>query len=605
MQEKADDPLTNIRASLLELSRQFTSSESRKIIQTSLNELDTLAAGLQPTQDEIRLAALYRVSQTLSSSLELDEVLTQAMDAVIGLTRAERGFLVLLEGDGRNWILRAARNYDQETLRPQDMEISRTIVNTVLKCGESILTTDARSDPRFAESESVMFYSLRSIMCAPLLARGQVTGAIFVDSRIQTGLFRQADLDLLNAFAAQAAVAIENARLYTRTDQALAHRVQELETLVNFDQDINESLELQYVIETARRWLLRVSGANQVWFLLSQDASDPGTHQSVPAGYHDLNDPAVSEVLKAEKPQMRELAEIPTWQLMIPLLHTSTPLGVVVLEREDPFSDTEIQFIRHLCERAALVFENARLYQAVQEANLAKSQFVSVVSHELRVPMTSIKGYADLLRQGVIGPLNEMQLNFIDVIRSNVDRMSVLVSDLSDISRIESGRLKLELSEISLTDCLEESFQSLQPKLDEKHHSVKYKIPKDLPKLTTDPNRLVQVLTNIISNACKYTPPGGVIQVQAQSVGDELQIEVTDNGIGISLPDQARLFTQFFRSDDPVVREEQGWGLGLNVSRLLIDLMGGEMGVRSVPGQGSTFWFTLPCANCSKIPKGG
>jgi sigma-B regulation protein RsbU (phosphoserine phosphatase) len=159
----------------------------------------------------------------------LDEVLTQVMDAVIGLTQAERGFLVLLEENGtEEWRLRAARNCSQETLQPKDMEISRTVIGSVIQTGQGLLTTDARNDPRFADQNSVVFYALRSIMCAPLLSRGKAIGAIYVDNRTQTGLFSPSDLELLNAFASQAAVALENAWLYTRTDQALAQRVAEL-----------------------------------------------------------------------------------------------------------------------------------------------------------------------------------------------------------------------------------------------------------------------------------------------------------------------------------------------------------------------------------------
>jgi signal transduction histidine kinase len=199
-----------------------------------------------------------------------------------------------------------------------------------------------------------------------------------------------------------------------------------------------------------------------------------------------------------------------------------------------------------------------------------------------------------LLRQGVVGPVNEQQLNFLNVIRNNVERMSALVSDLSDISRIEAGRLKLECSLISVQDYLDETICSLGPKLEEKSQTLSVEIPQDLPKVYADPNRLMQVLTNLLSNAWKYTPPDGEIQIHARQEGEAVRLEIIDNGIGINAEDQEMLFEQFFRSEDSAVREQQGWGLGLNVAKRLVEIMGGTIGFSTGTGQGSTFWFTLP-----------
>lgn len=245
-------------------------------------------------------------------------------------------------------------------------------------------------------------------------------------------------------------------------------------------------------------------------------------------------------------------------------------------------------------EMEALSAENARLNQAVQQANLARSRFVSAVTHEIRVPMTSIKGYTDLLRQGVIGPVNEQQLNFLNTIRNNVERMSTLVSNLSDISHIETGRLKMQLADIYLRISLEEALNSLNLKLAEKEQTLTVDLPANLPPVRADSIRLVQVLHNLLSNAHKYTPPKGKIAVHASPTGSFVRVEVSDTGIGIRPEDQSLLFTQFFRSEDPAVREQQGWGLGLCVAKRLVDIMGGEVGVQSQVGEGSTFWFTVP-----------
>jgi signal transduction histidine kinase len=237
-----------------------------------------------------------------------------------------------------------------------------------------------------------------------------------------------------------------------------------------------------------------------------------------------------------------------------------------------------------------LAAENTLLSQMARE----KSRFVSVITHELRIPMTSIKGYADLLRQGVVGSLNEQQLGFIDVISSNVERMSALVSDLSDIYRLEDRRLKLAPTALSLPRCVDEALLHLRPKINAKNQVLEIDIPADISPAFADQSRVVQALTNLISNAWKFTPPGGKIRIHAQEQEPKLLIEVNDTGIGISQQDQAHLFDQFFRSEDPAVREQLGWGLGLSLTKQLIEQMGGEIGWQSSLGSGSTFWITLP-----------
>ncbi len=410
------------------------------------------------------LAALYRVSQVLGASLDLDEVLNQVMDALIELTGAERGFLMLLDPQTKALDLRAARNIEKETLDQEDMQVSHTVIKAVLETGEGVITTNAQHDPRFAGQESVVGFALRSILCAPLRARGTDIGVVYVDNRAQEGQFTAQELDLVNAFAAQAAVALENARLYTQTDQALAARVAELE----------------------------------------------------------------------------------------------------------------------------------KLNREVEQANQEKSKFVSVVTHELRIPMTSIKGYTDLMRSGVVGEVSDQQLEFLDVIRNNVERMSALISDLSDISRIETGRLNIDLAFITLRDSIDETIEIIRPHLDERKQSLTVDLPEDLPPAYADPKRVVQILTNMLSNANTYPPEEGSISVDVQQAGDFLRISVTDNGIGIAEEDQENVFSQFFRSEDQAVRDEQGWGLGLNVTKQLVELMGGQIGFSSQLGQSSTFWFTLP-----------
>ncbi len=209
------------------------------------------------TDDQARLEALYRVSRVLGTSLELDEVLAQVIDAVIDLTGAERGILVMIENDSTDSKLRLARNIDPEKLDNWEAEVSRTIINTAIKTRQGIVTADAQSDPRFSTQASVIFNVLRSMMCAPLMARGRVIGAIYVDSRIQTDVFDDDDLEMLDAFATQAAFAIDNAHIYTRTVQQVKQLTIELDEVKRARQvaEITESeyfRKLQAKVQTLR-----------------------------------------------------------------------------------------------------------------------------------------------------------------------------------------------------------------------------------------------------------------------------------------------------------------------------------------------------------------
>jgi signal transduction histidine kinase len=223
-----------------------------------------------------------------------------------------------------------------------------------------------------------------------------------------------------------------------------------------------------------------------------------------------------------------------------------------------------------------------------------RQQFVSHVSHELRVPMTSILGYTDLLRKGIFGPVNEQQLNFLNIIRSNVERMAALVTDLSDLSKLNAGSLTLEFESFGLLDVVDSVARNLQPAFSGKSQSLEIALPADSPQVYADPKRLGQVLTRLLENANRYTAIGGSIRVNIVCNGKTTRLEVKDSGIGISPEDQSRLFEPFFRSDHPAVREGPGWGLSLSVSKRLVEQMGGEIGVASMLGEGSTFWFTVP-----------
>jgi signal transduction histidine kinase len=200
------------------------------------------------------------------------------------------------------------------------------------------------------------------------------------------------------------------------------------------------------------------------------------------------------------------------------------------------------------------------------------------------------------------GELNEEQQSFLQIINSNVTRMSALVRDLLDVSRIEAGRLRLEPAEVEVLEALNEAVGVIQERVAAKSQSLKVDVEEDVPMVYADRQRLVQVLTNLLSNAYKYTPEGGAIQLtvrEDRTNGPAVLFSVVDTGVGISQEDQARMFTKYFRSSDPAVRDVKGTGLGLVITKSLVELQGGEIWLESELGKGSTFSFTLPVAGYS------
>ncbi len=224
----------------------------------------------------------------------------------------------------------------------------------------------------------------------------------------------------------------------------------------------------------------------------------------------------------------------------------------------------------------------------------ARGTFFSTAVHELRLPMTSIKGYTDLLRKGLAGPLTENQQRFLETIRVNIDRLAALVNDLLEHSRMETGRLRLRVEPTSLEEALEEALRRVRKEIEERNHRLSLDLPEDLPAVAADRERLEGILSKVLDNAAKYTPPGGEIQVRAMREGNMVICEVKDTGIGIAPSDQSRLFTPFWRSEDPRVREVPGFGLSLTVARGLLEAMGGAIEVESAPGQGTRVRILLP-----------
>jgi signal transduction histidine kinase len=234
------------------------------------------------------------------------------------------------------------------------------------------------------------------------------------------------------------------------------------------------------------------------------------------------------------------------------------------------------------------------------EVDRLKSEFVATVSHELRTPMTSIRGYVDVLLMGAAGALNENQAHFLNIVKNNTERLNILVNDLLDISRIESGRVTLSPQALDLREVAEDVIEDVLRRSQEENKPMALSLdaPKKLPPVYGDVERVRQIMGNLVDNAYHYTPENGTITVQIhpQNGGNQIQVDVKDNGVGISLEDQSRVFERFYRGEHPLVLATPGTGLGLSIVKQIVEMHQGRIWMESsgVPGNGSTFSFTLP-----------
>jgi signal transduction histidine kinase len=239
----------------------------------------------------------------------------------------------------------------------------------------------------------------------------------------------------------------------------------------------------------------------------------------------------------------------------------------------------------------------------VQQANIAKSDFVSLVAHELKNPMTSIKGYAELLAAGAVGPITDMQNNFLGTIRSNIERMKTIVEDLNDNSKIEAGRLRLDYKAVDVAEVVETVVRSTRRQVEDKKQVIEVQLQQHLSKIWADRTRVEQVLVNLVSNAHKYTQEGGSISIVAEKSANYwdtqgppqvVHIWVKDNGYGMTPEDQKKVFLKFFRSEDDQARKSSGTGLGLNITKSLVEMQGGRIWFESEFRKGTIFHITIP-----------
>jgi signal transduction histidine kinase len=588
------------------------------------------------TQTEERarqMKALNDISSRLASEFEnLDALLQVITESAIEILRGEAGSLLLREDNSNDLIFQLAVGGAGDELVGSRIPAGSGIAGTVVETGRHVIVNDTSHDTRWygdinTDSQPQRFSS-RAILAVPLTTREGVIGVLEVINKRDGTPFVEDDVNLLTAFAGQAAVAIENARLFQTTDKALEARVQQMDNMQRIDQELNRTLDYRRVVDLTIDNAMREAGADAgALAVVHEDpleleiAGSIGYPEEVlgVGQFYPITLGIMGKVYRTGQNSLMSAAEIASDheteqmfpnaknQLAVPLFTGNKVSGILLLEsaRDEAFNMMTASFIQGLAEHANTAITNAQLFTRLEAANQARSQFVGFVAHELKNPMASIKGYAEVLLGGMTGALSEQQQNFIAVIRRNVVRMQQLVDDLRDLTAQETGNLTLKLAPVNFTNVIVETLRPQQRAIDEKEQKVLLNYPETLPAVWADELRLIQILTNFVSNANKYTPPSGTITILAEHVQNKwdpngapevIHCAVSDTGIGMSDEDLKKLFTAYWRSDNPRAKEQPGTGLGMTLTRGLVEAHGGRVWVESTIDVGTTFHMTVPVA---------
>jgi PAS domain S-box-containing protein len=535
-----------------------------------------------------RAETLLRISTELVVSLDLEQVLTRALQLVNEAIGADQAAIVLLDPQTQLLVYRASLEKDAPLPkggRSLPFHSGEGLAGWVIQQRQSVILPDLEKDPRWVHLYPNEPMRYRSALAVPLMVGADALGALLLLSQ-DPSVFNPEQLQLASAAANQVAAAINNAELY----RLIRDQADRLGDLVRGQQV--ESRKSRAMLEAIADGVMVTDEDQKI--VLFNDAAVRLLSLQREQVIGRPADEFIGLFGKAGPPWQERLRE---WR--------NAPAeiggGEYLAERITLESGRVLSL--HLAPVASgedFIGTVAVFRDITQEVEIdrLKSEFVATVSHELRTPMTAIRGYTEMLMMDAAGPLNEEQRRFLRIVKDNSDRLELLVSDLLDISRLESGQIRLNLDVVEIPMLLEEVADSLRQKsrTEEKPMEIALDVEPDLPSIQADRGRVAEILHNLADNAFRYTPAGGKVTLRALSRTEGVQIDVCDTGIGIAPAERERIFERFYRGENPAVMAVPGTGLGLPITRRLVEMHGGSIEVESegVPGKGSTFHVMLP-----------
>lgn len=578
------------------------------------------------------LAALNVVASRLGQTLELEEVLEAAIEEVVRVLGVEGSAVSLVDERAGELTIRAQRGLHRSYVGVS-VPLGKGLSGEVVRTGRVLVTGDVRSDPRLAVPAFAQ-EGIQAMALVPMWAHGKVVGVLSAMSH-HPRRFSEREIDLLQAIASQVGMAVENARLYE------AERAQRrtAETLRSVGAVLTSTLEVGQVLQWLLGYLGELVPCDRATVMLLEEGEvgqAPCLRVAAVRGYEELPDgrAAIGHTVRLDADQLlagvveggvpvliRDTADDPRWRyespvwvtrswIGVPLSVRGTTIGMLSLARENdpPFDGEDLALAADIASHAAIAIENARLYRDVQEhaarletaytqlkeADRLKDEIIQNVSHELRTPLTFIKGYVELLRAQELGSLSPSQMEALEIIARRTDHLTRLVNDFVTLQVVSPATL--DLRAVDLGQLVHNVVEDSRSAAARAGIEVREEIAESLAPILADAGRIAQVLDNLISNAIKFSPDGGTITVRVQEEGERVRVEVTDTGIGIPEAEQTQIFERFYQVDGTVRRRFGGAGLGLSIVKQIVEAHGGEVGVVSTVGKGSTFFFTLPKA---------
>jgi len=530
------------------LSPQQSAGMSSQALQKAVSDLGRRVQQLRTLQEGIK---------AINAAMALEDLLARIVDNASQVVHDACCSLALYDEDEGAVVVRAVSGSAGGAPEPghaPGMRAARWVVQN----GKPLRIDGLRGTP----AQRARAEGAASLISVPLIADGRTIGALTASST-EENAFSDEDLEILDAFADQAVIAVKTARFY----QSVQERRSELEAMLRGIGDA--------VLATDAR--LRLTALNPVAaqiFAMRRDVV-AGQHLSEIVDNRDL-EALFAETLAGGQPSIvREIA-LPSGgergtrfyqALASPVLGEGNEVrGVVVVLRD---------------------------VTRQKELERAKSEFLSVVSHELKTPLHSIRGFVDIILMGKTGPVTEMQRDFLGTVRQQAMILQGMINDLLEYSRLEAGQIRLRVEPVLVGQIVRGVIERLRPLAEEGNLELINLVPLDFPPIEADPTRLEQVISNLCFNAIKFTPSGSVT-VRVADLGAEVQLSVTDTGIGIPADQLERIFDRFYQVDSSATRSYRGAGLGLTICKHIVEYHGGRIWVESEEGKGSTFHFVLP-----------
>jgi len=490
---------------------------------------------------------------------------------------------------------------------------------------------DARAQNDFPMLGSTS--NVRTFLVVPLRQHGEVIGSLTA-RRNEVRPFSPAQIKLLETFADQAVIAIENVRLFKELQERtreLVESVEEMKALGEVGQAVSSSLDLETVLETIVSRAVDLSGtdcgviyefdeATQEFNLRAGHRMEPEAVEGLRAARIKLGEGATGQAAMTRAPvqipdtfELRERAVSRVRPLLnrlgyrslltVPILREQQIMGGLTVWRRQvgEFEPEVVNLLQTFATQSALAIQNARLFREIEDksrqieaANRHKSEFLANMSHELRTPLNAIIGFSEVLGERMFGELNEKQAEYTEDILSSGRHLLSLINEILDLSKVEAGRLELELATFDLPLAIDNARTFVRERATKHGINLDVTVDERLGEFVGDERKIKQILLNLLSNAVKFTPEGGRIGINARQADGSVEISVSDTGIGISPEDQAKIFEEFRQVGGDYAHKIEGTGLGLTLAKKFVELHGGKIWVESEVGKGSIFSFTLP-----------